>query len=83
MLCYEFCAVFPRGRENLLDVLELWLLWKLVNIGLMLLKGIFKLPVELSPLDGIAAGFPLRHKIRDLIFQTRPGILGEEGPRHD
>lgn len=83
MLCYDFGAVFLRGRESLLDVLELWLLWKLVNIGLMLLEGIFKLPVELSPLDCIAAGFPLRHEIRDLIFQTRPGILREEGPRHN
>ena len=64
----------------MLDVLELWLLRKLVNIGLMLLESIFKLPVELGPLNGIAAGFPLRHEIGDLVFETCPGILWEEGP---
>jgi hypothetical protein len=83
VLCYDFGAVFPWRRESLLDVLKLWLLRKLVNIGLMLVEGIFKLPVELSPLNGIAAGFPLRHEIGDLVLETGPGILWEEGPRHD
>jgi len=83
VLCYDFGAVFSWGRKSLLDFLKLWLLRKLVNIGFVLFKGIFKLPVELSPLDGIAAGFPLRHEIGDLIFEAGPGILWEEGPRHD
>jgi hypothetical protein len=83
VLCYDFRSVFSWGRESLLDVLELWLLRKLVNIGLVLFEGIFKLPVELSPLNGIAAGFPLRHEIGDLVFEAGPGILWEEGPGHD
>lgn len=83
MLCYDFGAVFSWRGESLLDVLKLWLLRELVNIGLMLLEGIFKLPVELGPLNGIAAGFPLRHEIGDLVFETGPGILWEESPGHD